>query len=353
MATSIPAAGYSQAPALPAAAPTAASRGWLLGPWTDLLFISNVSWPLVALFAAIWSDTQAYRAFGFMLAYFIIMPHRWLTLPVVFCDRQRIAQRPVAFYAVLLAVLLLCSTIQLSMSSLALLVAIDYLWNAWHFAAQHAGIARMYGRLSQPQDAGSGTWEKLLLRTFFLYVLLRVTGQFVPPKSFPWLEWVRDVMPSFSPLDFTMLLLPLGVLAADARRWGIASRGRGVYLASLTLLYGTLLVAIHFQQSAVIFGCAIAITLVHSTEYLTIVTWAVPRNRGLASTRIFAQIIPRWTTMLLGFMAFFAVTSWILQQSYVDRRWLGFWVWVNLTVSLLHYAYDGMIWKRPRKPQPA
>jgi hypothetical protein len=25
------------------------------------------------------------------------------------------------------------------------------------------------------------------------------------------------------------------------------------------------------------------------------------------------------------------------------------WIAINLSVSLLHYAYDGMIWKRPRK----
>ena len=46
---------------------------------------------------------------------------------------------------------------------------------------------------------------------------------------------------------------------------------------------------------------------------------------------------------LLGFMAFFAVTTWMIPKQYLPA-----WFWVNLVVSFLHYAYDGMIWKRPK-----
>src|SRR5262245_16799049 len=69
----------------PQAVPSA--QGWLLRPWVDLLFVVNIGWPVIALFAAACSTTTAYKAFGFMLAYFVIMPHRWLTLPLVFFDR--------------------------------------------------------------------------------------------------------------------------------------------------------------------------------------------------------------------------------------------------------------------------
>src|SRR5204862_1889440 len=144
----------SPATATPVVVPAAPrAQGWLLRPWADLVFIANVGWPVIAIFAAAFSTTAAYRALGFLLAYFVIMPHRWLTLPLVFFDRQRLAERRWAYLGVLLGVVILCSTIRMNMPTLALLVAIDYLWNAWHFAAQHAGIARMYSRLSRPQLA--------------------------------------------------------------------------------------------------------------------------------------------------------------------------------------------------------
>jgi hypothetical protein len=348
------AADLSRSPAAAAAPP----RGWLFGPWVDLLLVANVAWPLVAWFAGAFAETDAYRAFGFLLAFFVIMPHRWVTLPLVFLDRQRLAQRPLAFLGVLAFVVVLCWSIRLSMPTLALLVAIDYLWNAWHFSAQHAGIARIYGRLARPQDTG-GAWEKVLLRTFFLYVLLRLTGQFVPAKSFPWLEWVRAAMPQLAPLDFVVLLLPVGLLLHEI--WGLiaatpssprSALGRLIYLVSVCSLYATLLMALHFGHAALIFGCTIAATLMHSSEYLAVVSWAVPKNRSLSQSAVFARILPRWTLALLAFMAFFAVTSCVLQQSFVDPRWLAGWVWLNFNVSLLHYAYDGMIWKRP-KAKPA
>lgn len=122
--------------------------GWLLGPVLDSLFIANLAWPAVALFAMVATETVAYQTFGYLLAYFIIMPHRWITLPLVFGDRQRLGQRPLAYLAVLAAVVVSCAVVKLSMTSLAVLVAADYLWNAWHFAGQHGGIYRIYGRMS-------------------------------------------------------------------------------------------------------------------------------------------------------------------------------------------------------------
>lgn len=324
--------------------------GWLLRPWVDLVFVANLGWPLIAWFVATCSTTTAYQTFGFLLAYFVIMPHRWLTLPLVLLDRPRWNERRWAYLGVLAGIVALCSTIRLSMPTLALLVAIDYLWNAWHFAAQHAGIARMYSRLSKPQLAGNGTLEKIVLRTFFLYVLLRVTGQFVPEESFPWLEWAGSLMPTLASCDLPILLLPASLLVYEAAHICRAGVGRLVYLVSVCSAYAALLLGVHYNWTGVMLGCAVVVTWMHSTEYMAVVTWAVPKNRGLAQHALIARLIPQWTVGLLAFMAFFAVTTGVLQASYVNPRWLELWVWLNLNVSLLHYAYDGMIWKRSRKP---
>lgn len=328
-----------------AAAGTAPARssGWMLGLGLDLLFVANVAWPLVGLLTVATVGTAASEAFGYLLAYFVIMPHRWITLPLVMFDKQRLSERPLAYLAVLGFVIVLCTTMKLSFSSLAILVAIDYIWNAWHFTAQHSGIERIYFRLGRGDSAGRGLWEKVLLRTTFMYTLLRLTGRFVPQGSSPWLDWVQGAMEHLAWCDFPLLGLPWLLLARDLAHWRPELKGHLIYLLSVSTLYGLLLVGIRYDVAPLILGCAMATTLFHSTEYLAVVSWAVPRNKALSQSRLFAKLLSRWALFLIAFMAFFAVSSYFLRQHLAET-----WIWININVSLLHYAYDGMIWKRPR-----
>ncbi|MBI1899516.1 MAG: hypothetical protein HYS13_00200 [Planctomycetia bacterium] len=339
MSTAQPQTFAAAAPGKPAA-----PAAWLLSPALDLVFVANLAWPVVAIATAAFADTQALQAWGFLLAYFIIMPHRWLTLPLVFCDRERLAQRPLAYLGVLAAIVMLCSTVRLSLSSLAVLAAIDYAWNAWHFAAQHAGIARIYERLARPADASTGTLEKIVLRTFFLFVLLRLTGTFTPDDTSPWLMWTAAASRYASWLDYAILTMPAVLFFREMMLRPVAV-SRCVYLGSVCSLYALLLVAIRANHSGLILGCAGAATLFHSVEYMAVVTWHVPKNRALSQSSMWRKLIGHWGITLLAFMAFFAVTTWFIPPEHRTT-----WAWINLNVSMLHYAYDGMIWKRPKKP---
>ncbi len=144
-----------------AAAPP--GRRWLVGPWFDLFFVANVAWPLLLL-------VQADDGFGghaglqFWQLYYITTPHRWITLIVVFLDRGRLRERLGTFLALAAAAVAFCLGVRLTTGALTCLLAIDYVWNAWHFAAQHHGIYRIYGRLGG-QVAPSG-WEMWLMRGF-------------------------------------------------------------------------------------------------------------------------------------------------------------------------------------------
>ena len=46
------------------------------------------------------------------------------------------------------------------------------------------------------------------------------------------------------------------------------------------------------------------------------------------------------------------MTFCVLSAVLLKGRFYMAWACVNLVVSFLHYAYDGMIWKRP-KQKPA
>lgn len=308
LATPVP----TVAPTVPAAPSAArASGGWLLGPILDSLFIANLAWPAVAAFAMLATQTVAYQTFGYLLAYFIIMPHRWITLPLVFGDRQRLDQRPLAYLAVLAAVVVSCGVVKLSMASLAVLVAADYLWNAWHFAGQHGGIYRIYGRISG-QPAAAPEWEKWLLRGFFLFVLIRLTGTFIPANSQPWLDAIAAAGPYLAWIDGAALAVAAWFVVREGLRLRHGSLAGFLYLASICTLYCTLLLAIRFDARPLVLGCALATTLVHSSEYLAIVSWHAPKNRSLQDSALFRPLLSHWLLTLVGFMSIFAITTALL-----------------------------------------
>ena len=123
------------------------AQGWLFGPWTDLLFVANIAWPAIILLM-VWGGLDMHLRVSFWQIYFVTTPHRWITLAVVFCDRDRFRERSPAFMGVAVAIAAICLGVCASTGTLTCLLAIDYAWNAWHFAAQHHGIFRIYGRVA-------------------------------------------------------------------------------------------------------------------------------------------------------------------------------------------------------------
>ncbi|MCC7418789.1 MAG: hypothetical protein IT428_00770 [Planctomycetaceae bacterium] len=333
-----------------------ASSPWLVDPWFDALFLANIGWPL--LFAGLlWCGPALHDGVRFWQVYFVTAAHRWITLPLVFLDRERFRERPVAFTSLAALAVLVCVGIRLSTGALTCLLTIDYLWNAWHFASQHAGIGRIYARQS-----GAGTrrasLEKLLMRGFLLYVILRMSG----------LEWAllgdglgalgisaetwtpERLEAALQRLDWVCLaaLLPLaGVVWPKA---GDAPRGRVLYLASCLSLYASILVAVHVHRFDLVVLLATLSALFHAVEYLAIVSWAVHQRRPAEHPGwgdLLAALVPRWGLAVFGFALALAAIGWM-----ADQQALEFWLLLNLIAAFLHYAYDGLIWKRrsPRMP---
>jgi hypothetical protein len=333
----------------PQAAPAKAlpGRGWLLSPVWDLLLVANVAWPALAILA--WSNLPAITApLTFAQIYFISSPHRWITLALVLLDRNHFASRKLAFAGVTLGLLGLGVALILvgpywpgATHSLALFMMVDYVWNAWHFAAQHAGISRIYGRATRPdQTPADHAFEKGAIRAFVLWTFLRVavhTGSTqggpipaLPPELAGWL----------SLMDPCLLLLPLALIGRECKA-GVTSRL--AYLISMTAVYAAQLVAITMRDERWLAALFLAGAVFHAVEYLAIVGWSVRRKTGGA----WDWIVPR---LLLTIVAF-ALVIGVFNSAF--HHWSAYgWGVVTLMVSLLHYAYDGMIWKAPR-PKPA
>src|SRR6185369_11459093 len=120
------------------------ARGWIVGPAFDLLFFANLGW-LVLLVPGFVSTDGATHV-QFWQIYFLTAPHRWITLVLVATDPRRREGRTWLFVVLALLALALVWGVWLSTGAFVCLLLIDYLWNGWHFASQHAGVLRIYSR---------------------------------------------------------------------------------------------------------------------------------------------------------------------------------------------------------------
>jgi hypothetical protein len=154
---------------------TGRAQAWLVGPWFDLIFIANLAWPFVLL-AQVGESFSGHAGLQFWQLYYVTTPHRWITLALVFADRERFHQRKLVFVALAAVVAVACLAVRVSTGALTCLLAIDYVWNAWHFASQHHGIYRIYGRLGEAVPPTGLALEKWSMRVFLLYVILRVVS---------------------------------------------------------------------------------------------------------------------------------------------------------------------------------
>ena len=315
--------------------------GWLLSPGIDLLCIANLLWPLLILWQS--EDGFSGRAgLQFWQVYYVTTPHRWITLALVFLDQSQFAQRRGLFLGVLGLVVALCGSVWVSTGTLTCLLTIDYLWNAWHFAAQHHGVYRLYQRQATRQGLSpgfsSGSIAKWALRLFLLYVTLRVAG----------VTWTRPVLEQALRWgDGIVCVIPCALLIIAVQGFRRPAIPGMIYLTSVISLYSCLLWAVHTHRLQLALALTTASALFHALEYLAVVGWSVQQRaaRPMMSLGILGWLAPRWGLALMFYLVILGSGAWLM-----DQWWIEFWLLLNVMAAFLHYAYDGLIWGRPRRP---
>ncbi|QDU39534.1 hypothetical protein Mal4_38790 [Maioricimonas rarisocia] len=310
--------------------PDTAGPQWIVSPAFDLLFLMNVLWP-VAFWIGYEADLIGHSALQFWQIYFVTTPHRWITLLLVAGDPARFGERPRLFIGLALGIVGGCLLVQSQTGALTCLLAVDYIWNAWHFASQHDGIYRIYSRRAD-RGVAPGAGQSWLFRLSIIYVIVRVAG---------W-SWQFDALDeTLSLTDFAVGGLFLAMLLWEwcrpRRSWG-----RSGYFTSVILLYLALLQAVHFHRPDMVLVLATASALFHATEYLAIVGWNITdRERKQQARGLIRKLAPMWAISVLMFALALGVAGW-----YADQHWLKAWLTINVMVAFLHYAWDGLIWKR-------
>lgn len=311
----------------------------MAGPAFDLLFLANLGWPLLLLPGLLPEGSRELHT-EFWAVYFLIAPHRWLTLVLVATDPDRREGRGPLFVGLAVAAAAVVAAVYAFTGAFVCLAVLDYLWNAWHFASQHQGVLRLYDR----KCGGGLQWlERHGLRLFLTYTLVRTVGWVTG-----WLD--GDARQGLGLADLALLTVPVALLGANLRVLSRRRLPKLVYLTSVLTLYGLLLLALRNDWQGGVIALTAAASLFHATEYLAVVShYARGRKRG-GSPGLFHRMAGLWLGLLGAYAVLLGlVGAWMADPTAgVPSLWIG----MNLWAAFLHYAYDGLIWKL-RRPATA
>ncbi|TNE85760.1 MAG: hypothetical protein EP330_24290 [Deltaproteobacteria bacterium] len=330
-----------------AAAGAPARTGWIFGPATDLLLMLNVLWP--ALIAVLYFSPWTAGPLTFLQVYFISTPHRFITLILVLFGERHFPAQPRRFtvvglllLGVVIAGLAAGALFPYGDTVLVYLLMIDFVWGAWHFAAQAGGISRIYAMTAGVKSTDEeGEFEKSALRIVLLWSFLRVGLTSDVRSEVVGREALASAASYASYLD-PLFFIPVGILLyRELSRFSPAMVGRVGYIVSVTALYATQIAGIRMGDPALVKAAFVAGAVFHATEYMAICGWSMGRQRA---DGVWAYIVPRVPLVVLGFMLVLGLT-----QNLVEVGSVFAWTVITVYASFLHYGFDGMIWKRPKK----
>lgn len=194
------------------------------------------------------------------------------------------------------------------------LALIDFVWNAWHFASQHAGVLRIYAR----KVGGGVPWlERWGLRLFVTYAALRAAG-----LAAGWSEGDGNPLAALHALDWLTLVTPASLLVTNLAGFRRDRVGKFTYLLSVCGLYTGLLASVHSGSAVGVVSFAAAGSMVHAVEYLAIVTHYARRRAG-GGPSAFRSLVRSWAAFLEVYVvALGSAGSWLSQPEHgVAAAW--------------------------------
>jgi hypothetical protein len=361
--------------ALSVAAPPRPRQNWVVSPGWDLgtIIAAPLLWILV--FGLLLPVVGAEALLTFFLVFNIA--HHVPTFLRIYGDRDLLQRFR---WNILLAPIIPFSFIFLGTLYLLLnhqpkgiitnLFIILLLWDPWHFLMQEYGFVRIYDRANAAPRNLAAWMDFTLCTTWFVYIMLEAVNWF-PEKLYelycnigiPLLFWFDSGM--YRGLELVALAAALMATAGYLVYLGwCRSRGywiSGAKLGFIVLSFGTLYLA-YVPNAAMqrlvpewdfTLGFA-AIGMVHVTQYLAIV-WTYNRNlsrrQGACRPGLFHHLFSRGgLDVAAGYVALCAAYGALLAFSFrsaPDERhvFVALVAAASFTSTLMHYYYDGFIWK--------
>eukprot|EP00913_Durusdinium_trenchii_P008886 g8352.t1 len=325
-----------------------ASRPWIIASWPDLLLIVGTPLLLIPLlFVAVAQENLA--AVVIVLGSFGAIGHHVPGLMRAYLDRDLFARFRMRF--LLAPVFLLAVSLYFNLRGLTGLGVILFVWGTWHFLMQTYGFSRIYDAKVK-SFAATTIWLDFLLCFFwFIACDLHSAGR-MESLLVAYYECGGPLLPEGSVAALrsgwaiATGVVTVAYLANVVRRWMHGDAISIVKLLLLTLTIGCWWFSI-VSVTNVVLGLAL-FEIFHDIQYLTIV-WAFNRGRverGAQVGTLTSFLFRRSGIMIglyVGIVAAYGYFGFVGDRSKQETHQLLFAFLA--ASSLLHFYYDGFIWK--------
>jgi hypothetical protein len=239
------------------------------------------------------------------------------------------------------------------------------LWDPWHFLRQHYGFMRIYDRGNEAPKSLAARMDLTLCSVWFVYIML---------ASGAWLAGMFQDLYASANLPVIAALAPDAIARVTSVMRDIAllvtatyviylawcwRRGYFVSRAKLALIVATFgVMYLMYAPNAWMQSLApewtfkvgfAALGIVHMTQYLAIV-WRYNRRIGQLPGRarpgVFARLHARggWVVAVFYVLVCLAYGE-IITTVHDNRLLMSVLLAVGFTSTLMHYYFDGFIWK--------
>ncbi len=339
------------------AAPRPASR-WILGPWRDLLLF--VATPLVVLPLGLLTARQSSgEQILFWVVAFGALGHHLPGLLRAYGDRELFRRFRLRFVVVPLVLLPVCGLF--FVDQLVGMKLIVLAWGIWHFLMQTYGFARIYDAKS-----GGGGWgvrwldwgmcvgwfgAAVLHSPRRVGELLGMAYQAGLPTD--WSLPIESVRVAWTGLTVMVTVAALGQLAWRGLRGQPVSGGKLLLLVmSFTFFWYC-----NVTLTNLVLGIAM-FEVFHDIQYLAIV-WSFNRRRvdsgagvGALTRFLFrnsGSLVGLWIGLYVGLVLAYGSLSVVVDRV-SSEQWRNLLYGIIATSNLLHFYYDGFIWKIREAP---
>src|SRR5712672_1692920 len=336
-------------PAGPAPAAGRKSSLWILDGWRDLILYVCTPLLLVPMFVAaqgVWAAEDIYL----FVAAFGAMGHHLPGMIRAYGDRALFQRFRWRFICAPIFLVVVCAAF--SVWDLKGIVLVAFIWGVWHGMMQTYGFCRIY-------DAKVGSFAALTRRLDFA-----LCGVWFATAVLLSSQRMTDTLESYYSAGGPFI--PPGLLrAAQQGLFGLALAVSGVFLANFIWMWSRgkrpspvklvlLITSISFWWycnnivASVLVGIAL-FEVFHDVQYLSLV-WIYNRKRVETDSSIggFMRFVFRRSGSLIGLYVglIFAYGGLSLSKSYVGIDAVKNILTGVVTASaLLHFYYDGFIWK--------
>jgi len=354
--------------------PPPPAQNWILTPFQDLLVI--IAAPLIVLGLALSTFfvlTPAESTSCILVAHVIFtVAHHMPTFLRIYGDVDLFRRfkwsflfGPLIPFTFALGVLAYINFKHYPLENFFYLLIILAVWDPWHFLMQHYGFMRIYDRPNAAPKPLAAPMDLALCASWFAFIML-ASGGWLP-------EILRDLyaqshLPIIFALPLRVLLLfkqaALGaalIITAGYCAYLFWCRSRGYFiscakLAMFLITFGVM--GLTYTPNTWILRIAPGWTfkvgfavlgIVHVTQYMAIV-WRYNRSLAVRPDRarsgLFKSLHIRGGWLVAGMYVVLCLAYGDMLTTVHDNRWLmSFILAAGFTSTLMHYYFDGFIWK--------